>query len=340
MNLASKLNIKEPLNPSEVGEIIALSKQFPFWHVPTAILARHFRLLGSEKMEVATAMAAMRIPSQTELYHYVYGEELTLNQETSSTEEIDAVEIVDDSEKSEQRIEESFGKGDLEIDKEEAAEILAKESDSVEESVIEPIIEPIIEEAKEEIKIEEPKAIEKVTPDEPAVFEEIAPFTAELKQEILDKTIENEIESEALNEVIEEIELEVVDSVALENTIEETEIVKKDTVLDESKDPETLERTLEEIENLMNYSGSSNIIPETSEVIKEVEEIANTPKSNSAMDLLTTSYEITDHFSLPKDEQVSTGQDFYFWLKQPNDEIASKPSKPAKEKTISTVIPK
>ncbi|MDG1098778.1 MAG: hypothetical protein P8O20_05290, partial [Bacteroidia bacterium] len=72
MDINSKINITESLTQSELKEIVTLSRKHPYWHVPLAILARHFRIKGSEKIEVASAMAAMRVPSQTELYSFVY----------------------------------------------------------------------------------------------------------------------------------------------------------------------------------------------------------------------------------------------------------------------------
>ena len=330
MDINSKINITEALTQSELKEIVTLSRKHPYWHVPLAILARHFRIKGSEKIEVASAMAAMRVPSQSELYTYVYSENGlngTISQEIASPEakkiEIKAPEVKGPEKKTPKKETPEVKKPEV-----KAPEVKSPEKNPKKET-------PKVK--KPEVKAPDIKSEESKIPQEKdhlETYEEISPFTTELKNEHLpDANSVEKIDIVGLP-AEETVEKEHTDSppAKIETTLNQVPVEKE--VID------SVERTLEEIESLMNRKDSFNIIPEG-----KPEEIKAHSDSNSAMDVFDSSYDIADHFNLPEDSIVGEGEDFYFWLKQPliepsesrsTEEKKSQAKPVKKKKTTST----
>ncbi len=329
MDINSKINITEALTQSELKEIVTLSRKHPYWHIPLAILARHFRIKGSEKIEVASAMAAMRVPSQSELYTYVYSEnglKEVLSQEIAHPE---AKKIEKKTPEVKSPEKKAPKKETIEVKTPEVKtpEVKSPEKKAPKKETIE-VKTPEVKATK--VKSPEKKAPKKETPevkklevkapdkkpkeskipqeekDHLETYEEISPFTTELKSEHLPEAKSVEKIDVVGLPAKETVEKEHTDSppVEIETTLNQ--------VPEEKEVNDSVERTLEEIESLMNRKDSFNIIPEG-----KPEENKVHSDSNSAMDVFDSSYDIADHFSLPEDSIVGEGEDFYFWLKQP-----------------------
>ena len=332
MDIESKLQITEPLGAGEVAELVGLFKKHPYWHLPMAVLARHFRLQGSEKLDIASAMAALRIPSQSELFNYVYSEidvptdrgidieqtkdlaptespETPLNEPKDDVESIDTLEDANEAEVPDNN-------ETLETDKVEPNEdvetndILEETKDVPDESIeLSETEVPLNNESielneldtkPEELTIDMVEPAEDVTevPEEEIpsdiedpTYQEIQPFVANMP----------EMEEKTIKEEVSEIKIEKKTEVTEEEDISETEEPKTED--------QSVERTLEEIERLMQDKSGFSIIPEKTES-KPLNE------SMQTSDELLSSYSITDHFTLPASEKVSDSKDFYYWLTQ------------------------
>ncbi len=65
-------NSSEPLESGTVQDLIDLTKQFPYFAWPYAILARHYHKKQDFRTEALMHQAAMRIPDRTWLYHFTH----------------------------------------------------------------------------------------------------------------------------------------------------------------------------------------------------------------------------------------------------------------------------
>ena len=298
MDINSKINITESLTQSELKEIVTLSRKHPYWHVPLAILARHFRIKGSEKIEVASAMAAMRVPSQTELYSFVYSKNgfKEPHLKENITPEAKNLEKKTPEKKTPEKMTPEKKTPEKKTPEKKTTEKKTTEKKTPEKKT-----------PKKEVK--QPK-IHQEEKDFLETYEEISPFTTELKNEPLANP--NPAEK---NDTIELTAGEIEKETEIKSSPTEPEITSIILEKKEVREIESVERTLEEIESLMNRKDSFNIIPES-----QPEKTKEDNVSNSAMDVFDSSYDIADHFNLPEDSIVGEGEDFYFWLKQPLNE--------------------
>ena len=135
------------------------------------------------------------------------------------------------------------------------------------------------------------------------------------------------MEEKTIKEEVSEIKIEKKTEVTEEEDISETEEPKTED--------QSVERTLEEIERLMQDKSGFSIIPEKTES-KPLNE------SMQTSDKLLSSYSITYHFTLPASEKVSDSQDFYYWLTQgkvnqtPKTKPTSKIEKEVKQRKKKT----
>jgi hypothetical protein len=300
MDIESKLQITEPLGAGEVAELVGLFKKHPYWHLPMAVLARHFRLQGSEKLDIASAMAALRIPSQSELFNYVYSEidiptdqEIDIEQskdlkptestETTFIEPKEVFENIDVLEESKDILNDDIEISKTEVPFNNELVELDKVDTKPEELIFE--IDGPTEDVTEVPQEELPTDIEDPT------YQEIQPFVAKMP-EMEEKTIKEEVRE-----------------IGIEKKTEVTEAASLTETDKHASEDKNLERTLEEIERLMQDKSGFSIIPEKTEP-KPLNE------SMQTSDELLSSYNITDHFTLPPSEKVSDSQDFYYWLGQ------------------------